>query len=79
MLRQYDTLYDLNVLITLRVSRRDYGGEITSYARETQSLDSNITKNRFNLVIVILNFHPKVYFDRNVCVEICKHVVTTQS
>ena len=77
MLRQYDTLYDLNVLITLRVSRRDYGGEITSYARETQSLDSNITKNRFNLVIVILNFHPKVYFDRNV--EICKHVVITQS
>ena len=78
MLRQYDTLYDLNVLITLRVSRRDYGGEITSYARETQSLDSNITKNRFNLVIVILNFHPEVYFDRN-GVEICKHVVITQS
>ena len=65
MLRQYDTLYDLNVLITLRVSRRDYGGEITSYARETQSLDSNITKNLYNIVIYILKFHPIVCFDRD--------------
>ena len=62
MLRQYDTLYDLNVLITLRVSRRDYGGEITSYARETQSLDFNITENRFNHGIFILKLDLLVYF-----------------
>ena len=33
MLRQYDTSYDLNVLITLRVSRRDYDGRVTAHIR----------------------------------------------
>jgi len=33
MLRQYDTSYDLNVLITLRVSRRDYDGRVTAHFR----------------------------------------------
>ena len=34
MLRQYDTSDDLNVLITLRVSRGDYDGRVTIHVRE---------------------------------------------
>ena len=34
MLRQYDTSDDLNVLITLRVSRGDYDGRVTAHIRE---------------------------------------------